>query len=193
MSNKEFSIEKAAELLRESKSLFTTVFKHGTLVVEFYKPEKTDHQKPHDRDEIYVVASGTGTFYNGGDRWQFKAGDFLFVPAGVEHRFESFSTDFSTWVFFMDLWVEKKKFSVHARALISATEFAAHSERRPEKFNIISKHQALIAATGSIRAAISAGTNPETMPMVVETPNPKTIFRMVSTTSRLPKGIKVSR
>jgi mannose-6-phosphate isomerase-like protein (cupin superfamily) len=101
MSNKEVTIEKAAELLRESKNLFTTVFTHGTLVVEFYKPEKTDHQKPHDRDEIYVVAAGTGIFYNGGgDQWKFKAGDFLFVPAGVEHRFENFSDDFSTWVFF---------------------------------------------------------------------------------------------
>ena len=100
MNNKERSIEQAAELLRESKNLFTTVLKHGTLVVEFYKPEKTDHQKPDDRDEIYVVASGTGTYFNGSNRWKFKAGHFLFVPAGVEHRFENFSDDFSTWVFF---------------------------------------------------------------------------------------------
>lgn len=100
MKNRERSIEQAGELLRESKNLFTTVFTHGTLVVEFYKPEKVDHQKPHDRDEIYVVASGTGVFYNGSERWKFKAGDFLFVPAGIEHRFENFSDDFSTWVFF---------------------------------------------------------------------------------------------
>lgn len=99
-NTKEISIETATKLLEENKSLFTELFKHGTLVVEFYKPGKVDHQKPHERDEIYVVATGTGVFYNGGRRWNFKAGDFLFVPAGVEHRFEKFSEDFSTWVFF---------------------------------------------------------------------------------------------
>lgn len=100
MHNKEISIDTAAKLLEESKGVFTEVFRHGTLSVEFYKPEKKDLQKPHDRDEIYVVVSGTGTFYNGGKRWKFKPGDFLFVPARVEHRFEDFSDDFSTWVFF---------------------------------------------------------------------------------------------
>ena len=27
-------------------------------------------------------------------------GQVLFVPAGIEHRFEDFSDDFSTWVIF---------------------------------------------------------------------------------------------
>lgn len=100
MNKTELSIDAAAKLLEKSKGVFTEVFKHGTLVVEFYKPEKKDNQQPHNRDEIYVVATGTGIFYNGTSRWQFKPGDFLFVPAGVEHRFEEFSDDFSTWVFF---------------------------------------------------------------------------------------------
>jgi mannose-6-phosphate isomerase-like protein (cupin superfamily) len=98
--NPEISIDTAARLLKESKSLFTEVFKHGSLVVEFYKPDKVDHQQPHDRDEIYVIATGTGIFFNGGRRFNFKPGDFLFVPAGVDHRFENFTDDFSTWVFF---------------------------------------------------------------------------------------------
>jgi mannose-6-phosphate isomerase-like protein (cupin superfamily) len=100
MEDREISIEKAHQLLRDSNGLFTTVFQHGTLRVEMYKPEKVDHQKPHDRDEVYVIASGTGTFHNGGRQWSFKPGDFLFVPAGVEHRFDNFTPDFSTWVFF---------------------------------------------------------------------------------------------
>jgi mannose-6-phosphate isomerase-like protein (cupin superfamily) len=99
-NNQEISIDMASKLRKESTSLFTEVFTHGTLVVEFYRPDRIDHQKPHDRDEIYVVATGTGVFYNGGRRWNFKAGDFLFVPARVEHRFEKFSDDFSTWVIF---------------------------------------------------------------------------------------------
>jgi mannose-6-phosphate isomerase-like protein (cupin superfamily) len=31
---------------------------------------------------------------------KFKPGDFLFVAAGVEHRFEKFTKDFATWVSF---------------------------------------------------------------------------------------------
>ena len=100
MNQKEISVENAVAKLAESGQLFTELFNHGTLTVEFYKPKELDNQKPHDRDEIYVIASGTGTFYNGGKKWNFKTGDFLFVPAGVDHWFENFTEDFATWVFF---------------------------------------------------------------------------------------------
>jgi mannose-6-phosphate isomerase-like protein (cupin superfamily) len=76
------------------------VFEHGTLQVKMYRPSKQDLQKPHARDEIYVVAKGTGRFINGADSHAFQAGDVLFVPAGVAHRFEKFSDDFCTWVMF---------------------------------------------------------------------------------------------
>lgn len=100
MESAEISKTEASKLLKQSKGLFVELFKHGSLVVEFYKPQKIDNQKPHNRDEVYVVASGTGVFNNAGRRIKFKTGDFLFVPAGTEHRFEKFSADFSTWVFF---------------------------------------------------------------------------------------------
>lgn len=100
IDNKQMSIATAAKLLDDSKMLFKEVFTHGTLSVEFYKPDEVDHQKPHDRDEIYVIATGAGIFFDGEKRSNFNAGDFLFVPAGVEHRFEDFTDDFSTWVFF---------------------------------------------------------------------------------------------
>lgn len=86
--------------LTNTKAPFLTVFGHGTLSVEIYKPEKVDLQKPHSRDEVNVIVSGTGEFLNDGMRTNFKPGDFLFVPAGVEHRFENFTDDFSTWVLF---------------------------------------------------------------------------------------------
>ena len=76
------------------------VFEHGTLQVKMYRPSGTDAQTPHTRDEIYVIARGSGWFVNGGERHAFHAGDVLFVPAGVTHRFEEFSRDFSTWVIF---------------------------------------------------------------------------------------------
>ena len=79
---------------------FTTVFSHGTLEVEIYKPDRIDRQGPHTRDEIYVVISGTGYFVSGTRRHPFQAGEVLFAPAGVVHRFEGFTADFATWVFF---------------------------------------------------------------------------------------------
>ena len=94
------SPEEALQKLAESSKLFTEIFAHGSLMVEVYKPVHEDLQKPHTRDEIYVIISGAGVFYIDGKRFPFQAGDFLFVPAHIEHRFESFSNDFSTWVFF---------------------------------------------------------------------------------------------
>ena len=76
------------------------VLEHGSLQVKMYRPSKQDHQKPHTRDEIYVIARGSGQFVNGGEHHAFATGDMLFVPAGVTHRFEDFSDDFCTWVMF---------------------------------------------------------------------------------------------
>ena len=79
---------------------FTEVLEHGSMEVEIYAPHGTDPQTPHTRDEVYVVVSGNGTFFNGSDRHPFGPGDVLFVPAGVEHRFEDFTDDLVVWVVF---------------------------------------------------------------------------------------------
>ena len=79
---------------------FRSLFRHGSLEVEVYKPGERDLQTPHARDEVYVVIAGRGTFACAGERRAFGPGELLFVPAGVEHRFEDFSDDFSTWVLF---------------------------------------------------------------------------------------------
>jgi len=79
---------------------FVEAFARGSLVVELYAPDGVDPQKPHTRDEVYFVVSGTGDFVIAGERRQFAAGDALFVAAGVVHRFENFSADFVTWVVF---------------------------------------------------------------------------------------------
>jgi len=47
--NEEISIEQAAQLLSRCGGLFTQIFKHASLLVEFYKPDKVDHHQPHDR------------------------------------------------------------------------------------------------------------------------------------------------
>lgn len=90
----------ALKQLKEHPEEFLTLFEHGTLAVEIYKPDQIDKQQPHSRDEVYIVVSGTGTFFNDGERSEFVSGDFLFVKAGKEHRFENFTEDFSTWVLF---------------------------------------------------------------------------------------------
>lgn len=87
-----------AQLTGDKK--FSTLFRHGSLEVEVYKPNKLDLQTPHTRDEIYVVISGSGYFVNGDERHAFLPREVLFVPAGTVHRFEQFTEDFSTWVFF---------------------------------------------------------------------------------------------
>lgn len=92
--------QEALVKLAKSDSPFLNLFKHGSLVVEVYKPKKVDLQKPHTRDEVYIVISGSGQFLNGGERMDFSVGDFLFVPAGTVHRFENFTEDFTTWVLF---------------------------------------------------------------------------------------------
>ena len=79
---------------------FAELFKHGTLRVELYAPRRNDPQQPHTRDEVYVIAGGTGRFLCGEEQVIFERGDVLFAAAGKVHRFVDFSQDFVTWVFF---------------------------------------------------------------------------------------------
>lgn len=79
---------------------FATVLEHGTLSVEIYAPRGEDQQQPHTRDEAYVVVQGNGHFINGDESHPIAPGDFLFVPAGVIHRFVDFTDDLIVWVIF---------------------------------------------------------------------------------------------
>ncbi len=92
------------------------VLRHGAMELRWFMPNEHDPQTPHDRDEIYFIASGNGTFMRavdtmpmgddvslplrGEQRVPFGPGDVLFVPAGTVHRFEDFSADFATWIVF---------------------------------------------------------------------------------------------
>lgn len=96
----QISTNTALKKLEASEKLFLELFSHGTLCVEIYKPVEKDLQQPHEKDEVYIIISGTGEFINGENISNFKPGDFLFVPAGIEHRFINFTNDFSTWVIF---------------------------------------------------------------------------------------------
>ncbi|GAB4029045.1 cupin domain-containing protein [Spirosoma gilvum] len=99
-ANSLFSPEDGVRQLKTVSTEFVELFSHGSLVVEYYKPDRIDKQQPHQRDEVYVITSGSGTFLYAGTPRPVKPGDLLFVPAGVDHRFENFTDDFATWVLF---------------------------------------------------------------------------------------------
>jgi len=92
--------EAMAKLPQPDGKRFTVVVDDPNLVLELYAPRGTDPQKPHARDEIYIVKSGTGELVRESERVAFSPGDVLFAAANVPHRFENFSDDFATWVAF---------------------------------------------------------------------------------------------
>ena len=100
--NKTFqlSVANALEQLEAQSDDAVELFRHGTLLVKLYAPRGRDPQTPHARDEIYVIARGTGRFWNGETRTPFQPGDWLFAAAGQPHRFEDFTDDFAAWVMY---------------------------------------------------------------------------------------------
>ncbi|QAU33419.1 cupin domain-containing protein [Janthinobacterium sp. 17J80-10] len=79
---------------------FVQALSHGSMTVELYAPAGHDPQAPHDQDELYFVVAGNSEFVLEDNRTHLATGDCVFVPAGAVHRFESFSSDFSTWAVF---------------------------------------------------------------------------------------------
>jgi mannose-6-phosphate isomerase-like protein (cupin superfamily) len=79
---------------------FAELLRRGDASVEFFMPRGRDTQQPHAQDELYFVVRGTGSFRRGDETTEFGPGDALFVAAGVEHRFESFTDDVAVWVVF---------------------------------------------------------------------------------------------
>jgi len=86
--------------LAESGATSHVGMDHGSMRVLLYRPLELDTQSPHRRDEIYIVDSGTAAFRREREVVPVSTGDVLFVPAGMDHCFETFSPDFSTWVVF---------------------------------------------------------------------------------------------
>jgi mannose-6-phosphate isomerase-like protein (cupin superfamily) len=104
MSERPDWIAGAAEALgridRTAAVPFERVLKHGSMWAGLYAPGASDPQQPHAQDEVYVVVQGSGTFVRGDESAAFGAGDLMFVPAGVSHRFENYTSDFAAWVVF---------------------------------------------------------------------------------------------
>lgn len=92
--------EAIGQLQQENHKASTMVMEHGTMSVEYFAPIIADTQQPHLQDELYIIVSGNAQLFRNGETASCSKGDVIFVPAGMEHRFESFSMDFATWVIF---------------------------------------------------------------------------------------------
>jgi mannose-6-phosphate isomerase-like protein (cupin superfamily) len=72
----------------------------GDIEVRFAAPSTRGMQVPHERDEFYVVTSGTGRYRIENTEVPVAAGDLLFAGAHAAHGFVERSDDFSEWIVF---------------------------------------------------------------------------------------------
>lgn len=79
---------------------FSQLFERHGVSVGLYAPRTKDLQSAHDRDELYIVSSGTARFWCGDQVVDCNTGDLLFAPAGTKHHFENIGAEFRTWVVF---------------------------------------------------------------------------------------------
>jgi mannose-6-phosphate isomerase-like protein (cupin superfamily) len=93
-----FTITDAISRHMSANSDYTRLFERNTFDIGFYRPIRFDKQTPHTRDELYVIAAGSGEFFCGRETQSFATGDVFFVPAGIAHGFTKFTYDFAAWV-----------------------------------------------------------------------------------------------
>ena len=52
----------ASRLLQDSSSFSHEIFRRGPMQVKLHAPPSPDPQQPHEQDEIYIIAEGSGEF-----------------------------------------------------------------------------------------------------------------------------------
>ena len=90
----------AALALPRTPGRSAEVFVDGDLEIRFAARPTDGPQKPHLRDEVYVVAAGTGRYRVEDAVSEVGPGDLLFAAAHAPHGFENISEDFCVWVIF---------------------------------------------------------------------------------------------
>ena len=75
-------------------------FVDGELEIRFTPRPTNGPQTPHQRDEVYVVAAGSGFYRVDGMVTAVGPGDMCFAAAHEPHGFEDFTDDFAIWVIF---------------------------------------------------------------------------------------------
>ena len=79
---------------------FTNAFTKGEFELEFFAPRGTDFQTPHEKDEFYIIVSGSADLIKETETINCQSGDAVFVAAKEAHHFENISEDFAIWVIF---------------------------------------------------------------------------------------------
>ena len=90
----------AALALPRTPGRSSEVFVDGDLEVRFAARPTNGPQVPHQRDELYFIAAGRGSYRVEDIVTPVGTGDVLFCAAHVAHGFEDISDDFSVWVLF---------------------------------------------------------------------------------------------
>ena len=87
---------------RASSRRYLELLRSSSLSVGLYvlAPGATDEQEPHGEDEVYLVAAGGSLFTAGSDTREVRAGDILFVAAGIPHRFHDITEELRLIVVF---------------------------------------------------------------------------------------------
>ncbi|HSI01823.1 MAG TPA: cupin domain-containing protein [Reyranella sp.] len=75
-------------------------FVDGELEIRFTPRPTNGPQTPHQRDEVYIVAAGSGFYRVDGERTAVGPGDMCFAAAHAPHGFEDFTDDFAIWIIF---------------------------------------------------------------------------------------------
>jgi mannose-6-phosphate isomerase-like protein (cupin superfamily) len=72
----------------------------GDIEVRFAAPSTRGMQVPHERDEFYIVATGSGRYRIDDAEVAIGPGDLLFAAAHAPHGFVERTDDFSEWIVF---------------------------------------------------------------------------------------------
>ena len=94
------SLAAARALTPPEGSRAAEVFRDDHVWIRFAAHPTSGPQAPHDRDEFYIVASGTARYRWEGGETMLGPGDMMFAAAHTAHGYDQFSDDFSVWVIF---------------------------------------------------------------------------------------------
>ena len=75
-------------------------FRDEHVEIRMAAPPGSGPQVPHDRDEFYIVVTGSGRYRVGDTLTAVGPGDLLFAAAHAPHGFDDVSEDFVVWVVF---------------------------------------------------------------------------------------------